>query len=290
MKTHYKTIVLSDVHLGTSGSRAKELCDFLKHHSCDKLLLNGDIIDGWQLKKYGVWKRKHTRFFKLVMKMMEEDNTKVIYLRGNHDDFLDQVLPVKVGRFSIRRDYVLKSGEKKYYVVHGDIFDSITTNLKWIAKLGDLGYTFLLWVNKLYNNYRTRKGLPYYSLSAKVKAKVKSAVSYISDFETELAEVAKIKGCDGVICGHIHQPAIKEIDGIVYMNSGDWVESLSALVQDVNEEWSLVYYKETVRPDTDEDDADETFLDNRFEDDDDEIEDNINQEIEEALSALKVLK
>ncbi|MDO1450043.1 UDP-2,3-diacylglucosamine diphosphatase [Rhodocytophaga aerolata] len=245
MKTHFKTIVISDVHLGTSGSKAKELTNFLKQHTCEKLILNGDIIDGWQLKKYGTWKKKHTRFFKRVLKMIEEHNTKVIYIRGNHDDFLDQILPLKVGNFSIQRDYVLKSGNKKYYVTHGDIFDSITTKLKWIAKLGDIGYTFLLWVNKLYNNYRTTRGLPYYSLSQMIKLKVKSAVSYISDYETQLAEVARVKNCEGIICGHIHQPAIKQLDDVLYLNSGDWVESLSALVQDEDGEWDLIYYNET---------------------------------------------
>jgi UDP-2,3-diacylglucosamine pyrophosphatase LpxH len=246
LKTHFKTIVISDVHLGTSGSKAKELSNFLKQFSCDKLILNGDIIDGWQLKKYGSWKRKHTRFFKTVLKMIEDHDTKVIYLRGNHDDFLDQVLPLKVGNFSIQRDYVLKWKNQKYYVTHGDVFDSITTKLKWIAKLGDLGYTFLLWSNKIYNQYRTRRGLPYYSLSQVIKQKVKSAVSYVSDYEIQLAELARIKECDGIICGHIHQPAIKSLGGIVYLNSGDWVESLSALVQDEEGEWSLMYYNETV--------------------------------------------
>ncbi len=245
MKTHFKTIVISDVHLGTSGSKAKQVTNFLKQHRCDKLILNGDIIDGWQLKKYGAWKRKHTRFFKTVLKMMEDYDTQVIYLRGNHDDFLDQILPVKVGGFSIQRDYILKSRGRRFYVTHGDIFDSVTTKLKWIAQLGDIGYTFLLWVNKLYNNYRTSRGLPYYSLSQKIKAKVKSAVSYISDFETQLVELAKVKQCDGIICGHIHQPAIKEYGDVVYMNSGDWVESLSALTEDESGEWNLVYYSET---------------------------------------------
>lgn len=247
MKTHFKTLVISDVHLGTSGSKAKELTNFLKQHSCDKLILNGDIIDGWQLKKYGTWKKKHTRFFKTVLKMMEEHHTKVIYLRGNHDDFLDQILPLKVGNFSIRRDYILKTKDKRYYITHGDIFDSITNKLKWIAQLGDLGYTFLLWINKLYNNYRTSRGLPYYSLSQVIKHKVKSAVSYISDFETQLAQVAKIKNCEGIICGHIHQPAIKQIADIQYLNSGDWVESLSALAEDEDGAWSLLYYNETTK-------------------------------------------
>ena len=245
MKTHYKTLVISDVHLGTKGSKAKELVKFLKLCSCDKLILNGDIIDGWQLKKYGKWKRKHTRFFNRILKMIEESKTEVIYLRGNHDDFLDQVLPFKVGNLTIARDLILKSNGKQFYVVHGDVFDSITTNLKWIAKLGDIGYTFLLWLNSQYNLYRRKKGLPYYSLSKIIKSKVKSAVSYIDDFEKQLTEIAKIKNCDGVICGHIHQPAVKEIDGITYMNSGDWVESMSALAEDESGEWSLVYYADT---------------------------------------------
>lgn len=245
MKTHYKTLVISDVHLGTRGSKAKELVKFLKQCTCDKLILNGDIIDGWQLKKYGIWKRKHTRFFNRILKMIEQNNTEVIYVRGNHDDFLDQVLPFKVGSLSIVRDYTFKSNGKKFYVVHGDIFDSITTKLKWIAKLGDVGYTFLLWVNSRYNYYRRRKGLPYYSLSQVIKSKVKSAVSYIDDFEKQLAEIAKTKGCDGIICGHIHQPALKEIDGIQYMNSGDWVESMSALGEDEDGEWNLVYFSDS---------------------------------------------
>jgi UDP-2,3-diacylglucosamine pyrophosphatase LpxH len=245
MKTHYKTLVISDVHLGTRGSKAKELVKFLKQCTCDKLILNGDIIDGWQLKKYGVWKRKHTRFFNRILKMIEQNNTEVIYVRGNHDDFLDQVLPFKVGSLSIVRDYTFKSNGLKFYVVHGDIFDSVTTKLKWIAKLGDVGYTFLLWVNSKYNYYRRSKGLPYYSLSQVIKSKVKSAVSYIDDFETQLADIAKTKGCDGVICGHIHQPALKQINGIKYMNSGDWVESMSALGEDESGEWNLVYFNDS---------------------------------------------
>jgi UDP-2,3-diacylglucosamine pyrophosphatase LpxH len=248
LKNHYKTIIISDLHLGTAGSKAKELVSFLKQSSCETLILNGDIIDGWQLKKYGKWKRKHTKFFNRILKMMENDNTQVYYLRGNHDDFLDQILPLKIGNLSIVRDLVFETSGKRYYVVHGDIFDSITTNLKWIAKLGDIGYTFLLWLNRQYNVYREKRGLPYYSLSQFVKGKVKSAISYINDFETQLAAIARIEQCDGIICGHIHQPALKEIDGIQYMNSGDWVESLSALVESENGEWNLLYYNDSANP------------------------------------------
>ncbi len=244
MKTHYKTIVLSDIHLGIQNSHVREAVHFLRHHSCDTLILNGDIIDGWQLGKSGKWKKKHTAFFKLLLNRLASHATRIIYLRGNHDDFLDEILPLEIGNFSIRRNCIIESGDKKYYVVHGDIFDTVTTNLKWISKLGDTGYTFLLWLNRHYNSYRRKRGLPYYSLSATVKQKVKTAISFISDFEKELCAVARTENCDGIICGHIHQPANKHISGIHYLNSGDWVETLSALVESASGEWQVLYYND----------------------------------------------
>jgi len=246
-RNHYKTIVLSDIHLGTKNSAAKEVSRFLKYNTCESLILNGDIIDGWQLRKGGKWKKKHTRFFRVVLKMIEKHKTDVIYLRGNHDDFLDNIVPFIFGDIWIVKDHIHYSNGKKFYVIHGDIFDAITTNFRWLAKLGDVGYTLLLWINKLYNNYRLRKGLPYYSLSQAIKQKVKSAVSYISDYEQELVKLAKSKGCDGVICGHIHHPAITMYGDIVYMNSGDWVESLTALVENFEGEWKIVYYSDLVK-------------------------------------------
>jgi UDP-2,3-diacylglucosamine pyrophosphatase LpxH len=247
-KTHFRTIIISDLHLGAGGSKAEEVTSFLKTYSCKKLILNGDIIDAWQLKKYGTWKRKHTMFFKRVLKMIEQNNTRVIYIRGNHDDFLDQIIPLRLGKnFQIRKDYILQSGTQRYYVTHGDVFDSITSNMKWLAYLGDVSYTFLLWLNKFYNKYRAWRGLNYYSLSQKIKHSVKMAVSYITDFEEKLTELARSRSCDGVICGHIHQPAIREIDGIKYMNSGDWVETLSALVEDFDGNWSLLYYDQQIK-------------------------------------------
>lgn len=244
LKTNFKTLVVSDIHLGTKGSKAKEIARFLKQYSCDNLILNGDIIDGWQLKKSGSWKRKHTRFFNRILKMIDRDNTKVFYLRGNHDDFLDQILPLQVGNLSIRADMIYESNGKKYFITHGDIFDSITTNLRWIAYLGDVGYTFLLWLNRQVNYHRRKRGLPYYSLSQYVKGKVKSAVSYVDQYEEELAKMAKAKNCDGIICGHIHKAENRNIDGIQYMNSGDWVESMSALAEDHEGNWQLIYYSE----------------------------------------------
>jgi UDP-2,3-diacylglucosamine pyrophosphatase LpxH len=244
LKTHFKTIILSDIHLGISHSHVREVVYFLRHHTCDKLILNGDIIDGWQLRKSGKWKKKHTAFFKLLMKWLSMTDTQVVYLRGNHDDFLDEVLPLEFGNFSILRTHIHESFGKKYYVVHGDIFDTVTTRLKWIAKLGDTGYTFLLWMNRHYNSYRLKKGLPYYSLSQVVKQKVKKAVSFISDYEQELCAVARTEKCHGVICGHIHQPANKVVSGIHYLNSGDWVETLSAITETQEGEWDILYYNE----------------------------------------------
>lgn len=174
--------------------------------------------------------------------MIEKQGTDIIYVRGNHDDFLDHLAPLQFSNLSIVRDYTLKSHEKEYYVIHGDIFDTITTNIKGLAMLGDVGYTFLLWVNKMYNHRRAKRGKPYFSLSQKVKHRVKSAVSYISDFEKELVALAKARKVDGIICGHIHQAANLYYDGIHYLNSGDWVESLTALVEDEQGAWNIVAY------------------------------------------------
>lgn len=244
MNFHYKTIVVSDLHLGANSSKAKEVVRFLKSNSCDTLILNGDIIDAWQLKRSGRWRKRHSKFFKLVLNYVSKRKCKVIYLRGNHDDFLDEVIPFELGNFSIKKQHIIESNQKRYFVIHGDLFDSITKNMRWLAKLGDIGYTFLLWINRHYNSYRTKRGLPYYSLSQTIKAKVKSAVSFISSYENELAKVAKDRSCQGIICGHIHQPANKMIGDIHYLNSGDWVETLSALVETTEGEWKLIYYKD----------------------------------------------
>lgn len=245
MKTYYKTIVLSDLHLGIKASKVKQVINFLQHSKCETLILNGDIIDGWQLAKNGKWKKQHSNFFKHIINLISKHKCQeIIYLRGNHDDFLDEIMPFTLGNFKIKKHHIHYGVQKKYFVTHGDIFDNVTSRLRWLAKLGDVGYTFLLWINRHYNNYRERKGLPYYSLSQSIKARVKSAVSFISDFETELVKVAKSRKCQGVICGHIHQPAIKTIDGIDYLNSGDWVETMSALVEDIEGKWSIVYYTE----------------------------------------------
>jgi len=241
-KNEYRTIVLSDIHLGTSGSKALEVTNFIRENKCERLILNGDIIDGWQLKKYGTWKKKHTAFLRAILRVIEKNDTKVFYIRGNHDDFLDQFLHFEVGpNFKIIREMVVHSGVNKFYVTHGDVFDLVTNKAKWLAHIGDAGYTFLLWLNKQYNKYRTSQGKPYYTLSQKVKNSIKMAVNYVSDFEEQLSEMAKSKNCNGIICGHIHHPVIKVIDEIIYMNSGDWVENKTALVEDFNGKWEIIY-------------------------------------------------
>ncbi len=249
MRPHYRTVVLSDIHLGTSHSKVDQVSDFLSAVDCDRLILNGDIIDGWSLKKSGVrkWKPEHTRFFKILMKMMEKCGTEIIYVRGNHDDFLDSLIPLQFANLHIVKDYILESNGKHYFVTHGDVFDKVTSGMKWLAKLGDIGYTLLLEMNSIYNKYRLKQGKPYYSLSQAIKQKVKQAVSYISDFEAVLVEFARSRKCEGVICGHIHHPEDRTVDGIHYLNSGDWVETLSALTEDGEGRWRVVYYTEAMR-------------------------------------------
>ena len=241
-KTHYKTIVLSDIHLGSKWSKAKEATRFLKKNSCDTLILCGDIIDGWSLSrgKKPKWKKRHTNFMRHILDI--QHSTKIIYVRGNHDSFLDRILPITFQNIQIVRDYIYRSNGKKYYVLHGDIFDKITSRYSWLAKIGDVAYSLLMWVNRYYNNRRMKKGLPYYFLSRNIKNRVKVAVSYISDFEKHLADIAKKKGCHGVICGHIHHPQKCYFGDILYLNAGDWVESLSALTEDYQGNWEVVTY------------------------------------------------
>ena len=194
--------MISDVHIGSRHAKVDEAAWFLGSVDCDRLILDGDIIDGWQLrKKSGVkgWRPEYTRFFKTVMKMMENCNTEVIYIRGNHDDFLENLAPLKLANISIVRDYILESGDKKYFVTHGDVFDTVTSNMKWLAKLGDVSYNVLLRFNGMYNRYRLKQGKPYFSLSQFLKHKVKQAVSFISGFEGMLADLATESSADTYI-------------------------------------------------------------------------------------------
>jgi UDP-2,3-diacylglucosamine pyrophosphatase LpxH len=243
-RLRYKTVFLSDIHLGAAGCRIDEVTHFLKHIKCDKLVLNGDIIDAWALKRGGTWKDKHSKFVKQVLNKSVKQGTQVIYLRGNHDDILEKFLPIQLAGIRLTDKYIHKNAKGTYLVLHGDIFDVVTTKYKYLAVLGDIGYTWLIQLNRLVNRYREWRGLPYYSLSAEVKASVKRVVSFISDFEETLVRIAKQKGYKGVICGHIHTAADKIIDDVHYLNSGDWVESLTALVEEADGTIRVLTYAE----------------------------------------------
>ena len=227
----YKTIILSDVHLGTRDCKIEEVNHFLKYTRCEKLILNGDIIDGWKLKQGGSWTKAHTRFIRLVLKKLEKKDTEVIYLRGNHDDILAKFLPIYFEKLRIVEDYVHEGVRGKYLVLHGDLFDTVTKNFVFLAYAGDWGYSALMGLNRLYNRYRAWRGKEYYSLSKAVKARVKQAVSHVSNFEEHIAALAASRGCSGVMCGHIHTAADRMIGQVHYLNSGDWVESLTAVVE-----------------------------------------------------------
>ncbi len=239
----YRTIILSDVHLGTPNSKAREVNHFLRHTQSDKLILNGDIIDGWQLRRGTRWTKQHTRFVRLVLKKLEKRDTHVIYLRGNHDDVLARFLPLHFGGLDIVEDHIHEGVHQRYLVLHGDVFDSVTKNFVILSHLGDFGYKLLLRLNRTYNQFRAWRGKEYYSLSKAIKARVKSAVNYISKFEERIAGLARQRGCQGVICGHIHTPEIRMIDDIHYLNSGDWVESLTALVEHHDGRFELIDFR-----------------------------------------------
>ena len=243
-KPLYRSVILSDVHLGTKDSKADEAVRFLKYLRCERLILNGDIVDGWALKSGGKWKDSHTRFVRTVLKKMEKEGTEVIYLRGNHDDILERFLPVGFGKLIIEQEYLLETPQGDYLVVHGDGFDSVTTNHKAIAVLGSLGYELLLRINRIYNRWRAWRGKEYFSLSKEIKARVKSAVSFVGRYEQQLQELARVRGCRGIICGHIHTVADKMLDDVHYLNSGDWVESLTAIVESEPGAFEIIHYED----------------------------------------------
>ncbi len=240
----FKTIILSDVHLGTKDCKASRVNHFLKHSVAERIILNGDIIDGWSLKRHGVWKKEHTRFLRIILKRVEKNGTEVIYLRGNHDDMLDRFLPMRLGSLSILDEFIHETEKGRYLVVHGDVFDAITQKTKWIAVMGDIGYRMLMGINRVYNKYRSWRGKEYFSISKLIKAKVKSAVNYIGNFEQEVELLAKRKNCVGIMCGHIHTPADKMMGEIHYLNSGDWVESSTALVEHLDGRFEVLGYDE----------------------------------------------
>ncbi len=247
MKLHVRTVILSDVHLGTPDSKVREANHFLRHVRCEKLILNGDIIDGWQLVRGGNWSKAHTRFIRIVLKKLEKRDTQVVYLRGNHDDILAKFLPLEFENLVIVEEHIHEGARGRYLVLHGDVFDTITKNFAFLAHLGDWGYQMLLRLNRAYNAWRTWRGKEYWSLSRAIKGRVKSAVNHVSKFEGHIARLARDRGCVGVICGHIHTPADQQVGGIHYLNSGDWVESLTAIVEHHDGRFELIQFADFVR-------------------------------------------
>jgi UDP-2,3-diacylglucosamine pyrophosphatase LpxH len=238
----YRAIWISDVHLGTSGCQAKYLLDFLKHNEADKFYLVGDIIDGWQLKKRWYWPQSHNDVVQKLLRKARK-GAEVIFIPGNHDEMARQFFGMNLGDIRIEEEviHVMADG-RRLWITHGDLFDSVMQYAKWLAYVGDTLYTFILWVNGWFNKIRARMGLNYWSLSQYLKHSVKNAVSFIADFEKIMAREARIRGCDGVVCGHIHKAEIRMIDDILYCNDGDWVESLTALVEDMNGELRIVHW------------------------------------------------
>jgi UDP-2,3-diacylglucosamine pyrophosphatase LpxH len=235
--TGYKVVIMSDLHLGMKDSSPKKIFEFLDSIHTDLLILNGDIIDMDALKRGSKWKNKHT---KVIMKLLDMSrDTDIIYIRGNHDSDLEDVYGYKFGNIKFMDEYIYNHDDKKMLIFHGDKID-VTVKYKFLSQIGSIGYDLALRLNTLYNEYRMRTGKPYYSISKWIKSNVKNAISFINDFEINACEYAKSKKCDSVICGHIHIPVIKKIDGINYYNSGDWVENFSCLVLTSENEWKLI--------------------------------------------------
>jgi UDP-2,3-diacylglucosamine pyrophosphatase LpxH len=255
----YRSIFISDVHLGTNECQAEKLNNFLKNNSCETLYLVGDIIDAWRIQQNKWrWKQSHTNVVRRVLGHAKK-GTRVLYIAGNHDEFLRPMIPYNFsfGLIEIHNQVEHIGADGKHYLVtHGDLFDGITRLAPWIAFLGDKAYDVVLSLNSKLNWLLHRFGFGYFSLSQYLKGRVKKAVDFIFHFEKNLAAYCKKRGFDGVICGHIHHAEIKEIDGVTYMNDGDWVESCTALVEHWNGRWEIVTWtkeKDDVVTDTDSD-------------------------------------
>jgi UDP-2,3-diacylglucosamine pyrophosphatase LpxH len=262
-------VVISDVHLGTYGCRAKELLKYLKSVKPERVILNGDIIDIWQFSKR-YWPKSHMKVIKYITTLISK-GVEVNYITGNHDEMLRKFVGFQLGTFSISNKELLELDGKKTWVFHGDVFDVTMQHSKYIAKLGAVGYDSLILLNSAINFLASKFGRGPISMSKKIKNSVKSAVKFINNFEKIAADIAIENAYDYVICGHIHQPEIKKIEtsegSVMYLNSGDWVENLTAL-EYYDNKWHLFSFKDHVtfedETDTDyEDDADEELLETK---------------------------
>ena len=229
--THYRAIFLSDIHLGTRQCQAEMLLDFLRHVTCDHLFLVGDIVDGWRMKRGWFWPQTHNDVVQKLLRMARK-GTVVTYIPGNHDDRVRDFCGAHFGGVLVARDAVHRTADgRRLLVVHGDEFDGVVRHAAWIAFAGDIAYRAIIRLNTGVNHLRRRFGFGYWSVSAYLKSRVGKAVRYIETFEQALAAEARRRGLDGVVCGHIHHAAMREIDGVLYVNDGDWVESCTALVE-----------------------------------------------------------
>ncbi|MES2786965.1 MAG: UDP-2,3-diacylglucosamine diphosphatase [Pseudomonadota bacterium] len=245
-----RTVFISDIHLGTPGCQAEALLDFLKHHRCDNLYLVGDIVDGWQLRRRWYWPQAHNDVVQKVLRAVRK-GCRVVFVPGNHDEFARQFVGHQFGGIQVRSEAVHVTADgRQLWVIHGDYFDGVVQCAKWLAHVGDNLYEFTLRLNRHLNHLRIRLGLPYWSLSAYLKHKVKKAMNYVTDFEQAVAHEARRRGHDGVVCGHIHRAEMRVIDGTLYCNDGDWVESRTALVEHFDGRLEIISWSPRIAPST----------------------------------------
>jgi UDP-2,3-diacylglucosamine pyrophosphatase LpxH len=227
----YRSVFISDLHLGTPGCKAECLLDFLHHVESEYLYLVGDIVDGWRLKKRWFWPEHHDQILRTLLARASR-GTRVVYLPGNHDEALRRLIGCTLGGVRILHDAIHKTADgRRLLVIHGDVFDGVCTEVRWLARLGSIAYETTLTINTGFNVVRRWLGLGYWPLSAFLKAQVKAAVNFVERYEHSLAAEAKRRAVAGVVCGHVHKPEIRTIEGVQYYNDGDWVESCSALVE-----------------------------------------------------------
>jgi len=242
-----RTVFISDVHLGTPGCQAEALLDFLRCVECETLYLVGDIVDGWQLMRRWYWPQAHNDVVQKVLRKARK-GTRVVLVPGNHDEFARRYLGHSFGGIEVVEDTIHQTADgRRFWVMHGDLFDGVVQCAPWLAHIGDGLYTLALRLNRGLNSARARLGLPYWSLSRYLKLKVKRAVSFIGDFETAVIREARRRGVDGVVCGHIHHAELRTVDGLTYANDGDWVESLTALVEHGDGRLEVIEWAEVLR-------------------------------------------
>lgn len=236
----YRAIFISDLHIGTPGFQAEALMDFLKHYPSEMLYLVGDIVDGWQLRRRWFWPQSHNDVVQKLLRRARK-GCRVIYVPGNHDEFARAFVGHAFGGVDVHEEAVhVTANGLRLWVVHGDLFDGVIQCAKWLAHVGDWLYELTLKLNRHLNRLRAHMGWEYWSLSAYLKHKVKKAVNFISDFEMAVAHEARRRGFDGVVCGHIHHAEIRKVDGVLYCNDGDWVESRTALVEHMDGRLEIV--------------------------------------------------